>query len=1274
MQLIGAIDQQQENVRKSEKNSVRRKDEIRGYHHESAVKAQIASGGDLSLDSGRDIQVTGSDLVADDALRIGDHVVEHAGDDYRTASGDRVENLTVDALALKNEDWAEKSRSFTGVMKALSQVAAYTVAGVMGVGADTPAIELGRRKADRTQQVSHQGSGLAANDIAVNVDGTARFAGADVTAEDGFNVNADDIQIDAVANTTSESHVSEKETVKGLGAKLEHDEFRLGGIEERKDQQTHTQVTTQWQGSQISAGHIDLNAGDSIQVTASDVASSGDMNLQAGNSIEVSGRQDTQTTTDSRHTEIRTTSAGVKNAYVDAAYALQAMNDARRAVSDAKKALSEAKDKVAQGKLRKQDLKYYRANLAAATANLGQAGIAFAAAGSTAATTTETGGFYATGSTERSTLDSAQTAQSATWNGSQLLAGGNASLKSGEDIGIKGSDVAVNGTLAIDSKDVDIVAGTETSATASDSRQTNQSLTVSYGAHGFSGSGSAGYSRSDADATRLSHRNSSVNAGSLESNSETLTVAGANVAADTINIDTETLDVRSLQDQGRSKSKTRGANAGLGVSNGAVSSVTVGVEKADGSSNRTWTDNQTSIIGRESVTVNAKDTTLTGAVIANATTDANGQLVDQGNLDLTTDTLTVADLNDTDQGEDRGFNASVTVNLGGEPRNKAQQSGPQTGQTTVGGHYYGHDRAQTSHATIGQGQLVVGSAEQDTVAGLNRDLDKSQEVTRDLDIGGLDASVTVDHRVLSAAGWDSIVNDAVDTMEHGEDIVRAGKGVANDKDLAILDFGKVLHNNAQVTQLKNDLLRNPENAQILAGLKSQDPEVHAKAVVDLAHLAQAKFGLSPSDFYLYDGSRTSSSSLADNRLVDVKGGTDVDTASSLKGTAFLDAGDGVRKTDMMYTLGHEVLETQSFQGKGGGLFGIDSEQTQEALGNAFGEQLASRINQAAGGDLDATGGSGFSAALKNSQAVLDGTKVADEVGSARVDHRELIRAVPGTNALGAAIAVGQVAYDSARSTAEIAATGLTGVDYSNSDGKLVQQAADWVANGLKGGENLVEWAVTGECSDCGSLTTVKSSGAAPEGAATAKPAVAATPLGDKAVAANRVKKLAQVRASMAESGASSSSLTFLDRQIDEELSHLQQMTGAPLTLDHGRLVNPAIGDRERHLASGTSVTPVTRPMPSSTGGSEMVDLSLGLLTKPAVEGAAWSTVSGDRSDEVNLGPYMMEQGGDVKNKGVSNLLADQKFQESLKDIDCVDCDDIVRWTRSVGQPDGVTKL
>jgi len=96
---------------------------------------------------------------------------------------------------------------------------------------------------------------------------------------------------------------------------------------------------------------------------------------------------------------------------------------------------------------------------------------------------------------------------------------------------------------------------------------------------------------------------------------------------------------------------------------------------------------------------------------------------------------------------------------------------------------------------------------------------------------------------------------------------------------------------------------------------------------------------------------------------------------------------------MTNTLGHEVLETQNLQGKDGGLtnglFGSNSADTQEALANAFGNQFADRINQAAGGDLDNSGGANFASNLQNSQAVAAGTQRADNVGTAKVEHRQL---------------------------------------------------------------------------------------------------------------------------------------------------------------------------------------------------------------------------------------------------------------------------------------------
>ncbi len=83
-------------------------------------------------------------------------------------------------------------------------------------------------------------------------------------------------------------------------------------------------------------------------------------------------------------------------------------------------------------------------------------------------------------------------------------------------------------------------------------------------------------------------------------------------------------------------------------------------------------------------------------------------------------------------------------------------------------------------------------------------------------------SVTIDHRLLSEEGRNDIANNFEDSLENGEDIVTATQNVFKEDNLGMLDFGETLHNNAVATQLKNDLVRNPENAHRVRFTKYQN--------------------------------------------------------------------------------------------------------------------------------------------------------------------------------------------------------------------------------------------------------------------------------------------------------------------------------------------------------------------------------------------------------------------------------------------------------------------
>ncbi len=289
-------------------------------------------------------------------------------------------------------------------------------------------------------------------------------------------------------------------------------------------------------------------------------------------------------------------------------------------------------------------------------------------------------------------------------------------------------------------------------------------------------------------------------------------------------------------------------------------------------------------------------------------------------------------------------------------------------------------------ATIGQGTVIVNNeADSEDLDAINRDTDNITNELYNTDTG-MSVDATIDHRLFTEDGREQIKKDFVDSYEFGEDIFNAAQTLNEDDALGLLNFWSALHNNAMGTQLKNDLLSNPENAHILEGLKSGDGDQYAVAIQELGALAQGKFGLELSDINLYDGDATTANGLQDTLLTDVKGGVVVDETNDNYGDIFIDATDDVTKTDMIDTLGHEVLETQTLQQ------GDTNDDAQEALANAFGEQLADRVNQAAGGDLDSTGGSSFNSSLQNSNAVRAGTEIANTVGNAAVDNRQLYTA------------------------------------------------------------------------------------------------------------------------------------------------------------------------------------------------------------------------------------------------------------------------------------------
>ena len=442
------------------------------------------------------------------------------------------------------------------------------------------------------------------------------------------------------------------------------------------------------------------------------------------------------------------------------------MADAGAAVESAKSALNQAKRDVKNGKLQANAIDDYKANLAAATTQLGQATLSAAASAAAAAATTGTGGFYASGSAEKTIVEKTSTNTEERYIGSNFNVGGDASFDATDSIDIIGSGMDIGGGLALNAKDVTIKAGTE--ETTSTSSETTRTAGTSYSTNGGASANLSG-SNTDADSYSKTHINSSINAGSLTSTSENLTLSGANVeVAGGIDIDTGNLVIESLQDESSSSSKTEGYSASANIGGDkSISPGNFGANENSSNADSKWVNNQTTLIGGTSgsgdVNISADKTTLKGAVVASATRNEDGSLTDNGTLNLATDELIIEDLKDKDHSESKGFDVSTSVGYNSDnPDTKSTDEGYLTGSTTIGLTSDGHKKEQNTLATLGGGNITKkdGSAhEEGLVESANSDLNNSQEITKDMKTGGLNATVVVDHRLVSENGLNDIAED-----------------------------------------------------------------------------------------------------------------------------------------------------------------------------------------------------------------------------------------------------------------------------------------------------------------------------------------------------------------------------------------------------------------------------------------------------------------------------------------------------------------------------------
>ena len=217
------------------------------------------------------------------------------------------------------------------------------------------------------------------------------------------------------------------------------------------------------------------------------------------------------------------------------------------------------------------------------------------------------------------------------------------------------------------------------------------------------------------------YKNSKIIADNIKVKGQDFSIKAGNIIGNDVNINVANLHLESLQD--KEKSRHNGFNVSIGNS-----SVGAGVEY--GRKDKSWVNEQSSIIGKNSanITVEGK-TNLIGSVIGG------------GNTTLRTGELEYSDIYDKDKGYNFGINGSASFSKKRKWDENTQTTTERIAISKNGGLNYGAtDREQINRATIGAGTVIVGGK---TVnPNINRDESKAQEITKDVNVRNISLEYT----------------------------------------------------------------------------------------------------------------------------------------------------------------------------------------------------------------------------------------------------------------------------------------------------------------------------------------------------------------------------------------------------------------------------------------------------------------------------------------------------------------------------------------------------
>lgn len=531
-----------------------------------------------------------------------------------------------------------------------------------------------------------------------------------------------------------------------------------------KSKDTWDNVQKNTVSSNITAGgDVNIAATEDVNLKGSNIISDNNVSISAEKNVNITSSQSTE---DDKKTHSKSKIRYEQNVGHIAVDTVYMIDDAVKAAEEVKKASKEL-DKIrrlhAEGKASDRAVADAVTNLAAATEIFADAYGAGAISAEQAiawsdeivnsmkaGTTAPTLGFYGEAGLRYDTTETKSSSSQVVNTESAIIADKDIKLNAGNDLNQIGSLVVSTGG------NIDYNVGNDLNIEASkDTYKSNSKTTSNSVSSGVTNKGgvygdfATSKSSSKADGEHYNNSASIATEGKLTIN------VGNDMKADGYNALAKDVDINVGGDMNLSSKQNtdyaKDTSHGFGIGAGSNSKNTH-LSSNHSNSDRQWVDDQASIIGTESVDIDVDGKLkMDGSVIAN--TDLTGK--DKGNLDIKAGSLEANDIHNYNNSSESGFGFGISTG----PDNSGENDGRPGGSVTVHVTNKGSVNESTTHATIGKGNIEV--ADESDISGINRDINKTETVTKDEITGALDATVTLDTRIITGSfseWWNDVFN------------------------------------------------------------------------------------------------------------------------------------------------------------------------------------------------------------------------------------------------------------------------------------------------------------------------------------------------------------------------------------------------------------------------------------------------------------------------------------------------------------------------------------